>query len=208
MSKIAEALRKVEARSRKDKQQVFPEMRVSMSRHHKNPVTKTHLLWGAVVAAVLFFLIYLFGVNQGARLAQNSGLPESSLSKPAAVVEEAAGLADRAKTDTVDAASYEEASSEASSPDAREIQASSAQAAENFFTLQLVTYRNERYAEREAESLAKQGYEVFILPSGSFYQVCIGKFEERRQALGMLQRFKAKDVRQEYHDAYVRRMKG
>ena len=45
------------------------------------------------------------------------------------------------------------------------------------WTIQIITYVNYTYANEEVRKLSDMGYESFIIPSGKYLQVCVGKFE-------------------------------
>lgn len=69
------------------------------------------------------------------------------------------------------------------------------------FTVQLVTYDNPSLAEKEISRLKSRGYEGFIIPSGSYYQVCANYFETKSKARSDLEALKQTG---RYPDAYIR----
>lgn len=69
------------------------------------------------------------------------------------------------------------------------------------YTVQLVTYDNELLAQREIKRLKSKGLDSFVIPSGSYFQVCVNYFESRTQARDFLKQF-SDNTR--YPDAYIR----
>lgn len=70
------------------------------------------------------------------------------------------------------------------------------------FTIQLATYRAESIAQKRIEALTSQGLEGFLIPSGSYYQVCVNGFSKKIEATQSLTRLKSKGIAP--RDAYVR----
>lgn len=50
------------------------------------------------------------------------------------------------------------------------------------YTIQVVAFKNEENAEKEMQRLKNEGYEVFILPSKGWFQVCIGRYTNRGES--------------------------
>ena len=67
------------------------------------------------------------------------------------------------------------------------------------YTIQVASFKNQEYAEKEAMDLKKGGYEPFILPKGSHLIVCIGKFATKSEAERFSQKLKSK-----YKDSVIR----
>lgn len=72
------------------------------------------------------------------------------------------------------------------------------------FTIQLVTYKNEKLARREADNLTAKGHRAFVIPSGKYFQVCIETFEEKAQASRKLSELQADGYQKLYQGAFVR----
>lgn len=68
------------------------------------------------------------------------------------------------------------------------------------YTLQLVTYKKKDWAEKEADKLREKGYLVTIIPSGDYYQVCVGYYASKEEAQRDLKLFRSK-----YKDCFLRR---
>ncbi|MBI4372976.1 MAG: SPOR domain-containing protein [Candidatus Omnitrophica bacterium] len=69
------------------------------------------------------------------------------------------------------------------------------------FTVQLVTYNNPKQASDEVRRLAAKGHDSFVIPSGSYFQVCANYFENQSKAQNLLKQFRQSG---RYPDAYVR----
>ena len=67
------------------------------------------------------------------------------------------------------------------------------------YTVQVASFKNQEYAEKEAMDLKKSGYEPFILPKGSHLIVCIGKFATKNEA----EKFSVK-LKSKYKDSVIR----
>ncbi len=72
------------------------------------------------------------------------------------------------------------------------------------YTIQLVTYVNKVHAASEVKKLKAIHDAVFIIPSGKYYQVCIGREESFEKAKALISKLK---IKKRYTDAYVRKIK-
>ena len=64
---------------------------------------------------------------------------------------------------------------------------------ENFnYTIQVASYKQASYAQKEADQLKTKGFEAFVLTKGSYSIVCVGKFMQTAQAKKMASRLKAR----------------
>ncbi len=70
-----------------------------------------------------------------------------------------------------------------------------------FFTIQVASFKLEKNAQKEADKLKEIGYDIYVVPKGSYSIVCVGKFIERNQAI----EFSGK-LRNKYNDCLVRRL--
>lgn len=68
------------------------------------------------------------------------------------------------------------------------------------YTIQLVTYKKKEIAENETALLRRQGFFSAIIPSGEYYQVCVGQYADKAEAARDLKTFSAR-----YRDCYLRR---
>jgi cell division septation protein DedD len=69
------------------------------------------------------------------------------------------------------------------------------------FTVQIASYQKREYAQREALSLNKRGITAIVIPKGSYFILCAGRFSDRRDAEQLLGRLK-----KQYRDCWIRRM--
>ncbi len=67
-------------------------------------------------------------------------------------------------------------------------------------TVQVATYKNESFAQKEALDLKAKGYPTFLIKKGDFYLVCAGRFASLEQANIYLQKLQAK-----YRGSQIRR---
>lgn len=76
----------------------------------------------------------------------------------------------------------------------------SAPVASKPYTIQLVTHRGKVMAENEVLGLQKAGHISFIIPSGEYYQVCVGQYFSKDDAKNHLRLFAGR-----FKDSFVRR---
>lgn len=67
------------------------------------------------------------------------------------------------------------------------------------YTVQVASFKQKSMAEAEATRLQGRSYDAFVEKKGSYYIVCVGYFEEKRQAQSLL-----KALRKKYSDCYIR----
>ncbi|MDP8265562.1 MAG: SPOR domain-containing protein [Candidatus Aceula meridiana] len=72
---------------------------------------------------------------------------------------------------------------------------------QDYFTVQVASFKTNKYAEKEAQSLKQKGYESFVIPKGKYIIVCAGKFLTNLDAKGFITELKYK-----YKDCLVRRL--
>jgi len=72
------------------------------------------------------------------------------------------------------------------------------------YTIQVITFKSPSAAAREIGRYAEKGRRGFVIPSGSFHQVCIDRYETREKANQVLKELKGEGLAP--HDAYVRPM--
>jgi len=67
------------------------------------------------------------------------------------------------------------------------------------YTLQAATYGNEEYARQDALSLKAKGFQSFLIKSGKYWLLCIGNFNNKESATGLLRKlpgqFRSSQVR-------------
>ncbi|OGW78043.1 MAG: hypothetical protein A2Z83_09750 [Omnitrophica bacterium GWA2_52_8] len=70
------------------------------------------------------------------------------------------------------------------------------------FTIQVVTYKSKKAADALIGKLGEKGHQGFVIPSGSFMQVCINQFQLKDEARSFLAKLKSEKIVPA--DAFVR----
>ena len=70
------------------------------------------------------------------------------------------------------------------------------------YTIQLVTYKKKDLADKEVAGLQKAGFYSFLIPSGSYYQVCVGQYQNKDDAKKDI---KILGSKYKYKDSFLRR---
>ena len=160
---------------------------------HRVTLRLDQALVGAIGLLVIYVLIFSFGVEKGKRL----GMAElkAERTKHERVMRELGGKLFSASTLEEKALPIAPAA-----PVAAEIPTMIRPTGR--YTIQTITFKTQSAVDREIRKLAEKGYQGFVLPSGSFLQVCVNGFESRQEASQTLAELKAH--RLAAHDAYVR----
>lgn len=165
-------------------------------------------LVGAIGLLVVYVLIFSFGVEKGKRL----GMAElqAERTKHERVMRELGGKLFSAatiaeKTFPVKAEVKIETpvplpASVAAESDVFESSAPSRPVGK--YTIQLITFKSQSAVDREIKKLSEKGYQGFVIPSGSFLQVCVNGFQTRQEANRILSELKSRQLAAK--DAYVR----
>jgi cell division septation protein DedD len=170
-----------------------------------------HLLTLSIALMVATSLIYASGIEKGKRSGWTMNAAAMQAKKP--VVNEAAvpveikgpesGGASLSQTASGEVLSSTSISSSSYRKTETRISAKKTTAApDGSFTIQLATYKAESIAQKRVEALSSQGLEGFLIPSGSYYQVCVNGFSKKVEATQSLTRLKSKGIAP--RDAYVR----
>jgi cell division septation protein DedD len=69
------------------------------------------------------------------------------------------------------------------------------------YTIQVASYAGEKVAQRAASDLNKNGFETFVMQKGKYVILCVGKFNQKNEAMSVISKLKSK-----YKDALVRSM--
>lgn len=69
------------------------------------------------------------------------------------------------------------------------------------YTVQVASFKKDEYAQKEALMLKKKGYDIIVVPKGSYSIVCVGKFSRKEQASVTLSQLK-----KTYKDCVLRRL--
>lgn len=69
------------------------------------------------------------------------------------------------------------------------------------YTIQVASFKDDRYARKEARVLKNKNLDSFVITKGNFFVVCIGRFSKKEEANGFLPKLK-----RTYNDCLVRRL--
>ena len=72
---------------------------------------------------------------------------------------------------------------------------------EQYFVIQLASFKNKSLAVKEAQQLKKQGFASILIPKGTYSVLCVGNFADRQKALSL-----QSELKKQYKDCYVRRL--
>ncbi len=164
-----------------------------------------HLAVAAILALVLYVLVFSFGVEKGKRFAldelkaekvKQEQMTKEGSERQAVTPEPATPKASETESEVPQAA-----------PPAGE-NPSPAETSETLgkYTIQLITFTSRSRADQEVERLKKLGHESFVIPAGKFYQVCVDAFQNMGEAKDRLTQFKAEGFASS--DAFIRSLKG
>lgn len=155
---------------------------------------------GLIALLVIYVLIFSFGVEKGKRL--GFAELEAERSKKEAMMRE---LQEKIFTApvavTVPPSALLEAKGIARAP-GKPAKGEREPYPAGKYTIQLVTYKTQSAAGREIRRLSEKGRKGFVIPSGSYLQVCMDGFESREQAGQVLEELKSQRIAPS--DAFVR----
>jgi len=147
----------------------------------------------SIVIILGFIILYSLGFENGKKIA-NKNLAEKTtkenIKKDMYVTGKNSKLADRHGQDILD-------ENEDNNENAKEDEY--VHDWEKPYTIQVISFKVERRAEAKVKALEKLGYEAMIIPSGAWYQVCVGSYLSEKEAEEDLGRLKTR-----YRDCYVR----
>jgi len=154
-----------------------------------------------IILVMTWVLFFSFGVERGRRLVLNvqTSAPLAQLPSPEAVPEPIAmevPIAATVVTETTVPITVEGATEK----EVIQVPVEKVLTDNDLFTIQVASYKQDSAAQREAKRLSESGYEIFVLPKGSYRIVCVGKFAEKEQAKEFSKKLKSK-----YTDLLVRR---
>jgi len=69
------------------------------------------------------------------------------------------------------------------------------------YTIQIASYQNNTYAQKEAGALKMKGFSPLIVNKGKYIIVCVGNFSNQTTAKSLLSQLKKR-----YQDCYIRRL--
>jgi len=175
--------------------------RKSFLSRHQLTLTYDKLLLVLIAWVIVFALTYSFGVEHGKRTV------EKSLESLLPAHTDTVSLTVKPKTPPSEASPNEETIILVNQEPAADAEPAPRPfpvadlAKKGSYTVQLVTYADEKQAVREIDHLKTKGHEVFVIPSGHYYQVCANYFDDKVKARNFLKQFSELG---RYPDAYVR----
>lgn len=69
------------------------------------------------------------------------------------------------------------------------------------YTVQVASFKQEKYARQEAMNLKQKGYDIAVVAKGKHSIVCVGKFAQKQEAVAM-----SSKLRKYYKDCVVRNL--
>lgn len=72
---------------------------------------------------------------------------------------------------------------------------------QDMYTVQVASFKQEKYAQQEAMALKQKGYKISVLLKGKHSIVCVGKFAQKQEAVAM-----SGKLRKYYKDCVVRNL--
>jgi cell division septation protein DedD len=159
-----------------------------------------------IVAIMLVIFSFSLGIERGKRVALASPATAGdgvTAGATAAAVPASTGKMDRAseKPEAKDKVVVKAAPVVNAAPvlvKASEAKASTSGA----YTLQVASYKAEKFAQREADKLKQKGFnDVFVLAKGAYTIVCVGNFQKKEDASSIKRQLKSR-----YQDFVVRRL--
>ena len=196
MGRYSEALRKIE----EERQKKDPSLFVGEGNFRK---VKPYLITLGIIFFVIILSIYGYGIREGMRLRSPSNNQLTTFKEPKQeialsvtspqpdnavllnTVEQMVGL------------TYSKASPEPES----------LQMLQTFRTIQVASFKDHEAARSVAKDLSDQGHEAFVVLSGKYFSVCIGKFKEKAEAQTRFAELRTFLLEHGYQDAFVRYVK-
>lgn len=173
-----------------------------------------HMSIAAILALVLYVLVFSFGVEKGKRMALRELEAQKSRQEHAAQA-----LAPTAELDTdikipqISHIFINKVGRTSSEPVPITVPPVPVEAPEAVtpstlgkYTIQAITFTDKARAEEEMKKIAAKGYQAFIIPGKKFFQVCIDRFETVSLAKVKLGALKADGFVPD--DAYIRPVPG
>jgi cell division septation protein DedD len=159
----------------------------------------------AIAIIILMVVSFSLGIEKGRRLVKGA-----AAKRPALAAEPVArGLAAVAPAAAAEPEPAPAAAPVAEAPPARPDAEAPAPASEtgpkkdvdNFYTVQVASFRTEKYAREEAMKLKGQGYDTLVVEKGKHSIVCVGKYSVEEEA-----KVASRQLRKTYKDCLIRRM--
>lgn len=142
-------------------------------------VSYEQLIFIAIAVIMLMVLVFSLGVEKGRHVVESGPVKERTVIKVETPVV-AAAISEPAKAPVKAEKPYKEI--------------------KKLYTVQVIAYRSKKLAQKELVKLTKKGYKPFIIVGGGYYQICVGEYEESKEAKEELAKLK-----KTYKDSFVRK---
>ncbi len=202
MGKYTDALRKIEEERVKKFEKIELPVPVSTSFNFR-----PYAIGIAVVALIAAITIYAYGVHRGSQL--KKGVPATEISPEVSPVQQISNTDQNALL----LANVENMIKTEVNPPVPEpitpieaLPKPAPASPQDFYTVQVIAYRQEDKAKLEAQKLLGQDFQPLILRGSKLFKVCVGKFETKDQANLELENIKT-TKHLAYPDAFVRLVK-
>ena len=160
----------------------------------------------AVVVLMAFVLFFSLGVERGKILAKAVNVPAKKIAvaeeKKADIMGHSVNLNHRNTTIKEGVISSKQSFQPQKPQEVVEPQPKMNPILENFYTIQVASYKQKDQAEKEALKIKNNtGHETFVVVKGNYIIVCVGKFVRKDEAQLVSNRLRSK-----YSDNYIRRL--
>jgi len=147
-----------------------------------------NIVFAVIIIIMAVVIAFALGVERGKRLAKAKVDSRTAY-------EEASAREDKVRMTPVEIAAEE-------IKESKEEKATLLKAQEKSkpYTIQLISYKKEQRAVYEKDRLLKSNVTAFIVPSGDWYQVCAGGYENIKEAKRALENFTKK-----YKGCFIRK---
>jgi len=68
------------------------------------------------------------------------------------------------------------------------------------YTIQVIAYRSKKSAQKELVRLGKKGFNPFIIIGGGYYQICVGEYNNQKEAEKGY-----RELKKTYKDSFIRK---
>ena len=195
MGKYSEALRKIE--EERGKVSLF-------STSNPQPNWRPYVLIFFVTAGILLVGIYGYGVYSGRQIKEKE--VKAQIPLPVQADQSTQLLENVEKMMQLDYKTDQPSLKTDIKPVVPVQQVKTVALKEDFYTIQLIAYQDEKLAKAEAEKLSLEGYKILIFRGEKYFKVSIGKYADQAEAQTTLAKIK-NQFGTKYHDAFIRFVK-
>ncbi|HSA30560.1 MAG TPA: SPOR domain-containing protein [Candidatus Omnitrophota bacterium] len=189
-----------------------PEKEKSQFSFHALALTFENMVVASVVFVMLLIIAFAFGVEKGKQLqiakaqvveveaqtaAVNSQPFENKQIVDSVALPAVGGSLDASPKTGLQAVQVQPEIVEKEAVDEKSVDKTAS--LDKIHTIQVASFKQQERADREAGTLNQKKFDAFVVKKGTHYIVCVGKYNERSQATGML-----KNLRKTYKDCLIR----